>query len=101
MTKDEYDSKVLSLKFTHDYNMLCFIRGQYIESLEAEVEKLKATAIQWHKYPDEKPKPNTRHLVVVNGYVLISRYDAEQDIDKINVTHWAYLPAPPREESND
>lgn len=36
MTKAEYDSKVLSLKGTHDYNMLCFIRGQYIESLEAE-----------------------------------------------------------------
>ena len=36
MTKQEYEAKVLSLKGTHDYNMLCFIRGEYIESLEAE-----------------------------------------------------------------
>lgn len=39
MTKAEYDRKVLSLKGTHDYDMLCFIRGQYIESLEAALDK--------------------------------------------------------------
>ena len=36
MTKQEYEANVLSLKGTHDYNMLCFIRGEYIASLEAE-----------------------------------------------------------------
>jgi len=36
MTKQEYEAKVLSLRGTHDYNMLCFIRGEYIASLEAE-----------------------------------------------------------------
>ena len=41
MTKAEYEAKVLSLKGTHDYNMLCFIRGGYITSLEAENAKLK------------------------------------------------------------
>jgi len=72
---------------------------EWIEQLQAENEALKANAIIWHRYPEEKPEPDTRHLVVVNGNVHISRYDAEQDIDKINVTHWAYLPAPPKEES--
>jgi hypothetical protein len=42
MTKQEYEAKVLSLKGTHDYNMLCFIRGEYIASLEAEVAQLQA-----------------------------------------------------------
>jgi hypothetical protein len=42
MTKQEYEAKVLSLKGTHDYNMLCFIRGEYIASLEAEVSQLQA-----------------------------------------------------------
>ena len=69
-----------------------------ITGLQGDIEELRNAAIVWHKYPEEKPKPNTRHLVVVNGNVHISRYDAEQDIDKINVTHWAYLPAPPKEE---
>ena len=41
MTKQEYEAKVLSLKGTHDYNMLCFIRGEYIASLEAEVARLQ------------------------------------------------------------
>jgi len=41
MTRAEYEAKVLSLKGTHDYNMLCFIRGGYITSLEAENAKLK------------------------------------------------------------
>ena len=42
MTKQEYEAKVLSLKGTHDYNMLCFIRGEYIASLEAEIAQLQA-----------------------------------------------------------
>jgi len=40
MTKQEYEEKVLRLKGTHDYDMLCFIRGEYISSLEAEKEGL-------------------------------------------------------------
>ena len=42
MTKQEYEAKVLSLKGTHDYNMLCFIRGEYIASLEVENANLRA-----------------------------------------------------------
>jgi chromosome segregation ATPase len=48
MTKQDYDNKVLSLKGTHDYDMLCFIRGQYIASLESQVETLTAENAQ-HK----------------------------------------------------
>ena len=72
MTKAEYDSKLLSLKFTHDYNMLCFIRGQYIESLEAEIAELKAKAIVWHKYPDEKP---------VNGRFYATKMKDSKDVE--------------------
>ena len=49
MTKQEYEAKVLSLKGTHDYNMLCFIRGEYIASLEAENANLKTEIAQLKK----------------------------------------------------
>lgn len=47
MTKAEYDRKVLSLKGTHDYDMLCFIMGQYIASLEAENANLNDWLTSW------------------------------------------------------
>ena len=46
MTKQEYEEKVLRLKGTHDYDMLCFIRGEYISSLEAEKERLRSRIVE-------------------------------------------------------
>ena len=74
---------------------------------QTEIAKLKATAIQWHKYPDEKPDMDVKCLVMFDdGEPIISSFDGFNwwDIGRAwvgRITHWAYLPAPPREESND
>ena len=73
---------------------------------QAEIAKLKANAIVWHKYPDEKPDMDVKCLVMFDdGEPNISSFDGFYwwDIEKIwvnRITHWAYLPQPPRREND-
>jgi hypothetical protein len=84
-----------------------------ITELMAENETLKAKALVWHKYPDEKPV-NGGYYITYNGKNVEAHFwrggaeywadmaSSEDDIiiNKVHdITHWAYLPAPPEEES--
>jgi hypothetical protein len=117
MTKQEYEAKVLSLKGTHDYNMLCFIRGEYIASLEAEVAQLQADnrslveqmnqmalkpnqeIIEWHQHP---LYPETSRCCIVectdNCFYIAHHSDIDGWLNAAtyeqlsNVKSWAYLP---------
>ena len=78
--------------------------GACADSLKAERDRLRKAAIEWHKYPDEKPDMDVKCLVMFDdGEPIISSFDGFYwwDIEKIwvnRITHWAYLPAPPEEE---
>ena len=117
MTKQEYEAKVLSLKGTHDYNMLCFIRGEYIASLEVENANLKADnrslveqmnqmvlkpnqeIIEWHQHP---LYPDTSRCCIVectdNCFYIAHHSDIDGWLNSFtyeqlsNVKSWAYLP---------
>ena len=89
-----------------------------ITELMEENETLKAKAIVWHKYPDEKPvngrfyatkmkysKDVEAHFWRGGGeYWADMLYDERADdiiikkLDDSDITHWAYLPEPPKEE---
>jgi hypothetical protein len=128
MTKEQFDhemKKIASIDWrgaaAAAQVILCM---RYIESLEAEnaklnewltawkesfnlaqaeIAKLKAIAIQWHKYPDEKPidgrylfwdsDGNAPHVLPYNDIVVKNNSGVFS-----TQTHWAYLPAPPKEE---
>ena len=114
MTKQEYEAKVLSLKGTHDYNMLCFIRGEYIASLEAEVAQLQADnrslveqvnqmalkpnqeVIEWHNYLEEKPTNTdcSRSSIVPSRVGVVIKYKKHEcEKPKIGVdTYWFNFP---------
>ena len=76
-----------------------------IQNLQNKVAELKKSAIVWHRYPDEKPELNVKCLVMFDdGEPIIDSFDGFYwfDIEKTwvdRITHWAYLPEPPREEA--
>lgn len=71
--------------------------------LEQQLETAKAHAVVWHKYPDEKPidgrylfwdsDGNAPHVLPYNDIVVRDNPGVFS-----TQTHWAYLPAPPKEE---
>lgn len=87
--------------------------------IATQTTELIAQAIVWHEYPDEKPEPNgymNRVLLVAYKTDKITAvatceyffpmFGIECDEfgfgkleDGIVITHWAYLPEPPKEES--
>jgi len=75
-------------------------------ALQARIEELEKAAVKWHRFIEGKDEPSesgyyltlqkiskyhslvlTEHWVAVPGY-----WDT-----KTAITHWAYLPAPPKE----
>ena len=72
---------------------------------QAKIAKLKATAIVWHKYPDEKPPLDGQLYIVAyaigGGKIRVCEswfYGKFECEDYATIpTHWAYLPAPPKE----
>lgn len=74
---------------------------EWIEQLQKENEALKANAIIWHRYPDEKPDIAGYYII---HYGILNRVAFDfwkaglQTWDKYEeyITHWAYLPAPPK-----
>lgn len=99
---------------------------EWIEQLQKENEALKANAIIWHRYPDEKPDSRGDYfLVATTKYVHYRDEGSGGEYDKVTkvpfvrvafwynpgsrfemsggqlngVYAWAYLPAPPKEES--
>ena len=79
----------------------CKMRDDHI----AELEK---SAIVWHRYPDEKPQhcglPVSVLCYTEENDMFTAFYSVDEnsffDGDwRTNVSHWAYLPEPPREES--
>lgn len=74
---------------------------------EAENAKLRASAVMWHKYPDEEPEPSHEYEVNIPLIVVIKTSHCWTDFAYYNldsfrfwrhgnkeedVTHWAYLP---------
>lgn len=77
-----------------------------IESaLQARIAELEKAAVVWHKYPEEKPGLCNTYLVMIDGdnqptIMFWNKTDWLFDDEmcyKIEITHWAYLPAPPEE----
>ena len=84
-----------------------------IAELEAENAKLRASAVMWHKYPDEEPEPSHEYEVNIPLIVVIKTSHCWTDFALYNldsfrfwrhgnkeegVTHWAYLPDTPTRE---
>ena len=70
---------------------------------------MKKTEIEWHKYPEDKPKEVDEYLVTVNcGYFYITSTaiwkdekftDYENELGRINsIVAWSEMPAPYKEE---
>ena len=81
------------------------------DSLQARITELEKSAVVWHKYPDEKPKPSYENEVNIPviiyskmlGYTYFADYNTESGNfwsrgAKIMASHWAYLPTPPEGE---
>ena len=125
MTKQEYEAAV---KYAMDNDRPPWLdiaihqaKNNYIASLEAENAKLQADnrslveqvnqmamnqnqeVIEWHKYPEEKPidgrhlfwdsDGNAPHVLPYNDIVVRDNPGVFS-----TQTHWAYLPAPPKDE---
>ena len=81
--------------------------GACADSLKAERDRLRKAAIEWHKYPDEKPTEfgryaiHRRHNVVpridVRYWTGNDWRDRDDSIYDRDIAYWAYLPAPPKE----
>jgi hypothetical protein len=84
----------------------------WIEQLQARIAELEKAAVKWHKYPEEKPV-NGRYYITYDGENVEAHFwrggaeywadmaSSEDDIiinEVHDITHWAYLPAPPKEE---
>ncbi len=71
---------------------------------QTEIAKLKANAIVWHKYPDEKPPIDGRYLFWDSDgnapHVLPHNDIVVRDNPGVfsTQTHWAYLPELPKED---
>ena len=77
------------------------------------MEKMSETKVKWHPYPQEKPENNSRDPYLVtwnynNGFKIEPTVDLfyyEDDAFKWNeemeVTAWAYLPEPYKEEKHE
>jgi len=76
------------------------------DALQARIEELEKAAVKWHKYPDEKPPIDGRYLFWDSDgnapHVLPYNDIVVRDNPGVfsTQTHWAYLPAPPKEEKN-
>ena len=73
---------------------------------------MQKTEIEWHKYPEDKPKHVDEYLVTVNcGYFDITSSaiwkdekftDYENELGRINsIVAWSEMPAPYKEEVNN
>jgi len=80
MTKQEYEAKVLSLKGTHDYNMLCFIRGEYIASLEAEIAQLKKDKLEFNAQCFHKDET----ILVLKNRIAELEFDNRSLVEQMN-----------------
>jgi len=73
------------------------------DALQARIKELENAAIVWHKYPEEKPidgrhlfwdsDGNAPHVLPYNDIVVRNNPGVFS-----TQTHWAYLPAPPKDE---
>ena len=84
------------------------------DALQARITELEKQVVVWHNYPEEKPEPSYEYEVNIPVIIYSMNgctYFADYNIDsgnfwryggkENNVSHWAYLPEPPREEGND
>lgn len=93
----------LSLGYAYDGEEV--ISKKLQKFIATQTTELKAQAIVWHEYPDEIPaEAGVKCLVMFDdGELIVTThtgllwYDIEKNwLDRI--THWAYLPEPPKEE---
>ena len=73
-----------------------------LEERIAELEKLNHELEEerrWRKFPDEKPKEDTKFLVInEKGFMQCCYYSPILHEFQIPVTHWMPLPSAPKEE---
>ena len=67
---------------------------------------MKKVEIEWHRYPDEKPKEDDRYIITVSAkhalFTKTSNWSSRRNVfedywDEL-VTAWAELPEPYKEE---
>lgn len=102
ITKDDWE-KYLKLKEEHSDKRLSNMP-------ETPTKKeTKYAVIEWHTYPEEKPKEDDQYLVSVNmwnkSYTSTSRWisskDGFKDVWDKFVYAWAEMPEPYKEQKND
>jgi len=73
--------------------------------LQQRIMELEKSQVVWHKYPDEKPESGKECLVLFDdGDYFLDTYNntitwmgcLHEYLE--HITHWAYLPEPPKEE---
>lgn len=103
----------LSLGYAYDDEEV--ISKKLQKFIATQTAELIAKAIVWHKYPDEKPEQSHEYEVNVPVIIAVTTcYTLESDFADYNIdsdtfwrygtkykgiTHWAYLPALPKDES--
>lgn len=73
--------------------------------LQSRITELEKSQVVWHKYPDEKPESGKECLVLFDdGDYILDIYNSNLTWMGIlseylyRITHWAYLPEPPKGE---
>lgn len=85
------------------------LANEYCELAQVWQEHKCKPAVVWHRYPEKKPSLHNTYLVMIedDDQPTIMFWDdddwlIESEVCyKLDITHWAYLPAPPDEVSND
>jgi hypothetical protein len=84
----------------------CGVYIPLIKELREENERLRANALDWHKWPDEKPKKYYDNYLVMVAYAgefssfMCASYSCDIGvwngpyIAAKTVTHWAEIPQP-------
>ena len=86
-----------------ELNAQCFHKDETISVLKNRIAELEKAAVVWHKYPEEKPPIDGRYLFWDSDgnapHVLPYNDIVVRDHPGVfsTQTHWAYLPAPPKE----
>lgn len=83
---------------------------EHVIKPKQRIAELEKSAIVWHRYPEEKPPKKDLYVIYFSSRNLAredlwdndkQRWDHTPEDSQHLITHWAYLPAPPEEVSND
>ena len=104
----KHNHGVQLVAFANDSDVIASWNTHPIEdALQSRIEELEKAAIVWHRFIEGKDEPSEsgyyltlqkiskyHSLVLTEHWVAVPGYWGT----KTAITHWAYLPAPPKEE---